>query len=119
LLYDQSRQFEFLITEPVLLVDWVPARVMIPQLHFLATWLDAPNVRIGILPMRAGNVRPWQNSFQMYDELVIVEMFDGESDRSRPELYARVMDEMWARARTGDDARTMLESAAKSWEQGR
>lgn len=97
LLYDQSRRFEFLITEPVLLVDWLPARVMVPQLHFLATWLDAPNVRLGILPMRASNVRPWQNSFQMYDELVVVEMFDGESDRSRPELYARVMDDMWDR----------------------
>lgn len=115
LLYDQSRRFELLIAEPALLWDWVPARVMIPQLHFLATWLDAPNVRLGVLPMRGGNRRVPQNSFQMYDDLVIVETIGGEDDRQPAKIYAQVMDEMWERAAVGEDARALIAKAIEAW----
>jgi len=116
LLYDPSRRFEFLVTEPALLVDWVTARIMVPQLHFLSTWLDAPNVRLGFLPMRGGNRRPWQNSFQMYDDLVIAEGFAAEAEQGRPDLHARLMDDMWELALTGEAARTFLAGAVKVWE---
>jgi transcriptional regulator with XRE-family HTH domain len=116
LLYDQSKRFEILIGEPALLWDWVPARVMVPQLHFLATWLDAPNVRLGLLPMRGGNRRVPQHGFQMYDDLVVVETFDGEDSREAPDLYVEVMDAMWEQALTGEDARAFLAKTVKAWE---
>lgn len=115
-LHDPDKRFEFLLAEPVLYWDCFTAEVMVPQLNFLLTWLDAPNVRFGILPMRGGNRRVPQNSFQMYGDHVIVEVFDGEIDRDRPELYVRVMDEMWEAAAEGKAARPVILKAIETWE---
>lgn len=117
MLFDQSKRFEILLAEPALLWNWVPARVMIPQLHFLATWLDAPNVRLGVLPMRAHVRRVPQHGFQMYDDMVVVETFDGEGQREdATDLYVEVMNEMWESALEGDEARAFLTTTAKTWE---
>lgn len=116
LLTERGRHFDLLIAEPALLWDWVPARVMIPQLRFLATWLNVPTVRLGILPMRGGNRRVPQNSFQMYDDLVIVETFSGDPDEHPTEVYAQVMDEMWERAAVDEGALALITRAIETWE---
>jgi transcriptional regulator with XRE-family HTH domain len=115
LLADKSRRFDLLMDESVLLRTVFGADVMVPQLHFLLTWLDSPTARVGILPLRAAHRRTPQNSFQMYDDLVIVESFDGEVERE-PALYERVFDDMWAVAAVGPDARPLIRAAIEAWE---
>lgn len=113
-LTDTTKRFQLLIDEPVLLRTVTPTEIMVPQLHFLLTWLGAPNVKVGVLPLRGANRRTPQNSFQMYDDLVIVEGFDMENE---PEsgLYERVFDDLWGAAAIGEDARPLIAGAIKAW----
>jgi len=114
-LLEQDKRFQFLIEEPALCRDVFPADVMVPQLHYLLTWLDAPNVEVAILPVRAGagRRRMVQSSFQMYDDRVIVEGFGGEDDQDKMhERFARVFEEMWGVATVGRNARGLILRAA-------
>ncbi|GIJ49857.1 transcriptional regulator [Virgisporangium aliadipatigenens] len=109
-LHDRTKMFDLLIDEPVLHRNVYPAEIMEPQLHYLLTWLDAPNVRVAVLPMRGGHRRMPQNSFQMYDGIVVLDLFHGEVDCDA-ELYSRVMDDMLEIAATGADARALIRRA--------
>jgi transcriptional regulator with XRE-family HTH domain len=113
-LHDQEKRFEFLVAEPALHWGSMPAATMRTQLGVLLTWLDAPNLRLGVLPMRAA--LPWtpQNAFQVYDELVIVEDFAGEVERE-PDIYLRVLADLWASAAEGDQVRELVEASIERW----
>lgn len=116
LLGDKGRRFELLVDEPVLYRTAVSAEIMVPQLYFLLTWLNTPDVYVGILPLRGSYQRIPQNSFQMYDDLVVVESFDGETE-GKADLYERVFNDLWAAALVGVDAREPIKSAIKAWSQ--
>lgn len=109
-LYDRSKQFEFLLAEPVLRWLLCPADVMRGQLDRLQTVIGMPNVRFGILPMGVKLDTAPQNSFQMYDDLAIVETFVGETTHREDEAesYARAMELLWAEAAEAEDARALI-----------
>lgn len=110
-LHDLAKRFELLICEPALHWRFMPAGVMRTQLAYLTTWLDVPNVRLGILPLRASLPLMPQNKFEVYDDLVVVEDFAGEVERE-PDVYRRVLAEMWEVAAEHDEARLLIEAAA-------
>lgn len=110
LLYDSGKRFEFLLAESVLHWLLCPPDVMVWQLDRLQTLVNVPHVRFGILPMRTQLATTPQNSFQLYDNIAVVETFIGETVHQDDEAaaYARVMDRMWAEAVTGENARQLI-----------
>lgn len=113
-LYDTTKQFEFLIAEPVL--HWLicPPQVMYAQLDRIQTVFGMPNVRFGIIPLGVELHTVPQNSFQMYDDQALVETFVGETsyDETESKAYAAVMDRLWDEALSGDEARHLVRRAA-------
>ncbi|MBM0224914.1 helix-turn-helix transcriptional regulator [Micromonospora sp. ATA51] len=115
LLYDTGKRFEFLLAEPVL--RWLLASpdVMRGQLDRLQTVVGVPNIRFGILPLGVQLATTPQNSFQMYDDVAIVETFVGETTHRDDEAaaYAKAMERLWKEAITGEDARGLIVRAAQ------
>ena len=113
-LYDSTKQFEFLLAEPVL--RWLPCppNVMRAQLDRLQTLIGVPNVRLGIIPLGVQLDTVPQNNFVLYDDVAKVETFVGESSRrGEPAMaYATIMDRLWAAAVEGDPARQLIIRAA-------
>lgn len=119
LLYDSTRRFEFLITEPVLRFLICPPTVMHAQLDRLQTVIDMPNVRFGIIPLGTRLATTPQNSFQIYDDLVIVDSFVGETlyEGDQATAYSAVMDRLWKDGVEGSDARQLIISASNDLRQ--
>jgi transcriptional regulator with XRE-family HTH domain len=119
-LYDPSKSFEFLIAEPVLRWLICPPAVMRAQLDRLQTVIGLDRVRFGILPM--GVELPWtpQNSFALFvssdDPVAIVEsFFDELSYRGNQyEIHSRMMDRLWEKAVTGEEARQLIIAATRA-----
>jgi Domain of unknown function (DUF5753) len=113
-LYDPTKQFEFLMAEPVL--RWLPCppTVMRAQLDRLQTVIGVPNVRLGIIPLGVRlDITP-QNNFVLYDDVAKVETFVGESSQTSDEAaaYAKILDHLWTAAAEGDAARRLIIRAA-------
>ena len=113
-LYDSTKQFEFLLAEPVL--RWLPCppNVMRAQLDRLQTLIGVPNVRLGIIPLGVQLDTVPQNNFVLYDDVAKVETFIGESSHSGEQAvaYATIMDRLWIAAVEGDPARRLIIDAA-------
>ena len=118
LLYDTTKAFEFILAEPVLHWMLCPADVMRGQLDRLQTVIGVPNIRFGIVPMGVQLATAPQNSFQMYDDVAIVETFIGETTHHDEDAaaYARAMDRLWDQAATGEDARRIIINTAARWQ---
>jgi transcriptional regulator with XRE-family HTH domain len=113
LLYDRTKRFEFLLAEPVLRWLVCPVDVMRGQLDRLHSVIGLPNVRFGILPLgKPLSITP-QNSFQLYDNVAVVETFVGEWTHREDDsaVYLRVIDKLWADALEGDSARKLIVAA--------
>ncbi|TYB36722.1 hypothetical protein FXF50_16905 [Micromonospora sp. AP08] len=56
-----------------------------------------------------------QNSFQMYDDVAVVETFVGETTYRDDEAatYTRAIERLWEEAVTGEDARRLIVRAAQ------
>ncbi len=113
MLYDDGKRFEILLAEPVLHWRIAPATVMHSQLDRLQTVVGLPNVRFGILPLDVELPITPQNSFQLYDDIAIVETFIGESVYRGTEAlaYARALERLWDHAITGQQARAAITRA--------
>jgi len=79
LLYHPGKRFEFLVTEAVLRFLLTSAEVMRGQLDRLQTVINTPNIRFGVVPFGVPLKTTPQNSFQMYDDVAIVETILGET----------------------------------------
>lgn len=114
-LYDTNKRFEFIMAEPVLRWALCEPDVMRGQLDRLQTAIGLPNVRLGILPLDIPIHVPPVNSFGIFDDVVLVETFVGESAHRGEEAaaYSRVMDRLWDDAVTGEQARKLILSAAE------
>ncbi|MEU5724422.1 DUF5753 domain-containing protein [Micromonospora sp. NPDC047738] len=114
-LYDTTKRFEFLLAEPVLRWLLVSPEVMRGQLDRLQTVVGVPNIRFGILPLGVPLATTPQNSFQMYDDVAIVETFVGETTYRDDEAatYTRAIERLWEEAVTGEDARRLIVRAAQ------
>lgn len=115
LLYDGSKRFEFLLSEPVLHWLLCPPAVMRGQLDRLQTVVGLSSIRFGILPLGRQLRTTPQNSFQLYDDLAIVETFVGEWRHNEQDsaVYRRTLDRLWEDALTGDAAREAIVRAAR------
>ena len=116
MLYDGSKRFEFLLTETVLRNRITSASVMRSQLDRLQTAIGLPNVRFGIIPFAAQLQTIPQNSFQLYDDLAVVETWVGEWTHNPEDsgFYARHLEELWADATVGSAARQLIADAVAS-----
>jgi transcriptional regulator with XRE-family HTH domain len=114
LLYDTGKQFEFLLTEPVLRWLLPSPLVMRGQLDRLQTAIGLPNVRFGIIPLGVPLAITPQNSFQLYDNIALVETFIGETTHRDDDAaaYAVAMERLWTEAVAGEDARRLIVRAA-------
>ncbi|MFR9780823.1 Scr1 family TA system antitoxin-like transcriptional regulator [Micromonospora sp. MS34] len=108
-------RFEFLLAEPVLRWLITSPEVMRGQLARLQTVVGVPNIRFGILPLGVPLATTPQNSFQMYDDVAIVETFVGETTYRDDEAatYTRAIERLWQEAVTGEDARRIIVRAAQ------
>jgi Domain of unknown function (DUF5753) len=78
ILYDQAKQFTFLLTEQA--VKWMvlPPPAMAVQIDHLASLTHLPNLRLGVIPHGTLLDRGPMNTFTIYDDrLVTVETFTG------------------------------------------
>jgi transcriptional regulator with XRE-family HTH domain len=120
MIYDPTKNFEFLLGESALRWLIVPPAVMRAQLDRLQTVIGLERIRFGILPMRAEIAITPQNSFQIYsnddDPVVAVETFIGETFHRDDEAvaYGRALDRLWDEAVTGERARQLLISATRA-----
>lgn len=111
LLYDRTRRFEIVIDEAVLHRRRGSVEVMRAQLdRLLSLTGTVANVRFGIVPFREPvKVSPRQG-FTIYDDRVVVEAFAGDQlvDDADLGLYSAALEELWAVAVEGDQARRSL-----------
>ena len=115
-LYDTTKQFEFLLTEPALRWLLCPPAAMRGQLDRLQTIIGIPNIRFGIIPLGSPLAITPQNSFQLYDDMAVTETFTGESVYHDTEAasYARILDLLWEQAKVGEDARPLITAAVQA-----
>lgn len=115
-LYDMGKRFEVILLESVLELLLCDPPVMRLQLDRLYSATGLPNVRVGIIPLRVRLSTAPQNSFVLYDDMVVVETFIGETRHFSEEAaqYAKVMEMLWSEAVEGDEARALITAAAKA-----
>ena len=114
---DASKRFEFLLTEAVLRWRLCPPGVMARQLDRLMTVEAMDNVRLGVVPFDAVLPTTPQSKFELYDDVVAVEVAHGDEvydDADVVAFYKRLMDRLWDEAVEGDEARQLIVSAAQS-----
>ncbi|MEU2869836.1 helix-turn-helix transcriptional regulator [Streptomyces olivoreticuli] len=101
IVYDGSRSFRFLITEPVLRWRLVPSLMMAAQLDKVITMSRMPNISVGVVPLSAAMPGPPTSSFALFDtrlaiieiphaEITTGELRDVELYVSRFEIFERV-----------------------------
>jgi len=120
ILYDTTKTFEFVFTEAALLLLPCAPDVMQGQLDRLLS-LDLPNVTFGILPMGRHLSRVPFNSFQMLDDMLVVESYDSKhegTDEQMSAMHVRIFDDLMAESATGEDARRLIMAAAARLRQG-
>lgn len=113
-IYDQSKVFEFVITETALRLLPCPPQVMLGQLDRLMS-LGLDNVTLGIIPF--GTELPLMpfNSFLLLDDDLTVETWASKDDEyagDEATLHHRIFDRMMAESVTGDEARRLIAAAA-------
>ena len=114
-LYDQSKTFEFIITEAVLRLLPCPPQVMAGQLDRLMS-MDLPNVTLGIIPFGTElPVVPF-NSFLLLDDDLTIETWSGKDEDAGDEsdVHRRIFDLLMPEARIGEEARRLIATAAEA-----
>jgi transcriptional regulator with XRE-family HTH domain len=116
---DSDREFHFVLTEGVLRWHVGSPQIMIGQAEHLATLVELPNVRLGIIPWTRPTNRPILHAFQIYDEravmlstetsvALITDARDVADFATRFEIYAGFAD-------YGDAARAVFERIANEY----
>lgn len=113
-LYDPGKTFEFVMTEAAFTLLACPHLVLAAQLDRLLVSSTLGNVTLGIIP--AGVVLPVVpvHGFLNVDDATVVETYIA-SDTVRGQesaAYGQTFEHLMAEAVTGDDARTLITSAA-------
>jgi transcriptional regulator with XRE-family HTH domain len=114
ILYETGRQFEFVFSEAALYMRPCPKEAMLGQLDRLMA-MDLANLTIGIIPMGAELSMSPLNSFQLLDDLLVVESY-GYEDRVGGDLadtHARIFEMLMNESATGQNARRLIASAAE------
>ena len=116
ILHDPNRRFGFVVAEPVLHWPHRGAREMLAQLDRLQAVSELPNVDLAILPLGAALSLSPTNSFNVFDEdLVLVETLTEQlaiRDPSDVAAYVKAYESFRRAALRGSGARELFESAA-------
>lgn len=119
ILHDESKRFEFLITEAALRLGWCSAAAMLTQLERLAlATMGPPHIWFGIIPFGPDLPVVPQSRFIIFDDRVIFEDERGERtyrDNEKVEEYGQVMDELKAEAVTDERARQLIAQAMEEF----
>ncbi|PUB20829.1 hypothetical protein C8K30_11540 [Promicromonospora sp. AC04] len=120
ILYDRTRAFHVVITEPVLHYALSPPDVMLGQLDRIMSLATLPNVRLGVIPVDAEWAIAPAHGFWVYDDrLVVVETFAAELNLSQAaeiELYTKIFETLALDAVYDRRARTLIAKAADAVE---
>ncbi|MER8099629.1 helix-turn-helix transcriptional regulator [Kitasatospora sp. NPDC094016] len=115
-LYDESKRFDFLLTESAVRWRLCAPSVMADQLDRIASVSRLSNVNIGIIPMSAQVVDAPFHTFTVYGaKLVTIELFTGRvvlRDPKDIDHYGRLFDFFYAASPSEGDVRVMLEQWA-------
>ncbi|MGK5533663.1 helix-turn-helix domain-containing protein [Streptomyces sp. URMC 129] len=116
ILHDDSKRFEFLLTESALRWRLAPPGVMALQLDRIASLSRLPNVWIGVLPLSRTIPEMPFHTFTVYDRtLLTIEVFSGRivlRDPKDIDYYGALFDFFQRHAESGPAARRLLEGWA-------
>jgi hypothetical protein len=121
-LYNNAKNFEFLLTESALRWQLCEPSIMAVQIDRLVSLSQQPNIRIGVLPLsgRVGNGA--FHTFVAYDRrLVTVELFTGRlvlRDPKDIDYYCALFDFFSVHALWAEQARTFLRTLADAFRSG-
>jgi transcriptional regulator with XRE-family HTH domain len=109
-IYDRSKQFEFLVSEAALHAGLCPPDVMAAQLDRLLGLAGMPNLTFGIIPFGADPPIAPLNGFLMVDDTTLVETFASEIQLHGEEsaAYERIVNLLREAALTDEKAREMI-----------
>lgn len=110
-LYDSTKQFQFVITESVLQMRLCPTEVMRGQLDRLLALTGMSNVELGIIPLAERVPLAPLHGFIMFDDSVIVETWAEEQTlqtAADAERFGRIFEQLRQVARHGDEARRAI-----------
>jgi len=113
-LYDQSKTFEFVITEAALRLLPCPPQVMAGQLDRLMS-MDLANVTLGIIPFGTELPMMPYNSFLLLDDELIAETWGGKDEErggDESAVHDRIFGLLAGESVTGDEARRLITAAA-------
>jgi transcriptional regulator with XRE-family HTH domain len=115
-LYDESKRFDFVITEGALRWRIGSPSVHAVQLHHLAGLSYLPNMSVGIIPLLAEVQARQTNMFAIFDaSTVVIETMTAELTLREEQLvsfYARVFDTLRTHAVYGDELRAIVDRIA-------
>lgn len=113
-LHNPDKDFHCLIAEQALRCRRADSALMAEQMAHIASVVDLPTMRLGILPLDACYTVPLRHGFWMYDaENVTVGAWGVHLTLTQPDelaLYATVLDNLAETACYGQDARALLET---------
>jgi len=111
ILYDQTKRFEFLLTETALRWRPGPPDMMRAQLDRLVSVASLPNVNLGVIPLEGEAPDAYLHPFVIFelddDPLVTVETYSAEMQVSDPQdvaVYRRTIDRLRPAAQWEEDA---------------
>jgi hypothetical protein len=111
ILYDQSKSFEFLITEGALRWRPGPPELMRAQLDRLASMASLPNVELGVLSLDQEALDAYLHPFVVFElgdeTLVTVETYSAELQVNEPQevlVYQRTLERLRGAALWADQA---------------
>lgn len=114
-LYDQSKEFEFVITEAAFRLLPCPVPVMLAQLDRLVTASTLGNVTLGVIPFDVELAVMPMLGFLAVDDLTVLETFTGADTLGGEESAKcrQIFKELMAESVTGDEARRLITAAAE------
>lgn len=118
-LHDQSKRFEFLLTESAVRWQLCDASVMAVQIDHLVSVSRFPNVCLSVLPLtRQVSDAPFHTFVTYDDRLVVAELFSGQvvlRDPKDIDYYRELFDFFVEHSAGGEEARALLESWADGY----
>ncbi len=116
-LYDPAKDIEILIGESALRYPVCPVPVMRAQIDRLLNLIGLPSVRLGIIPLDEPLPTITMHGFTLHDHTVLVEVNHTELavvDAEDADLYALIVEKLWQAAKTGEDARALLQRVLRA-----
>jgi transcriptional regulator with XRE-family HTH domain len=117
ILYDETRRFEYILTEGVLRFRMGGPEVMRAQAEKIISVMTLPNVSVSVIPFSAEPQALFQSGFVIYEipdaPMVLIEVLSVEQQlRSAWDLrvYRETFERLQSSAVTDDDAREMIRS---------